>query len=276
MKSLWIVVPLVIAYLGTFRWMWESWWFEGSYYAHAPIVVALGLFLAWSGRDRWTRRPAVVDGRGWLLLGPGLLAHATGGALTIDSLSGASLVLSTAGAVWLLGGFGRLWDCLPLIALLALVIPMPLFVSSRLVVELKEFAVHGGLGLAQAFGFDGVRSGAAITVPGEDDVLVVAEACSGLRSLVALVTLGFCLAFFAGSQRGARRWAVFAVAGPVAVLTNLVRIAVLCGVARAFGVGFASGFGHDLVNALVWILDLGILLSVDRIWTRLSRSEARG
>ncbi|MBK8977558.1 MAG: exosortase/archaeosortase family protein [Planctomycetes bacterium] len=266
-----IGVPLVLAYATTVSWVVRSWFYEGSYYAHGPLVALLAAAIVWARRRRFLATPGRLDPRGWLLLGPGLLGHLAGAALTIDSVSAASMLLSVPGAVLLAGGPRRFAVVASVVGLLPFMLPMPLFVTGKLAFELKEFAVGAGLALANAFGLGGERVMAEIHVPGVAQPLLVADPCSGLRSLVALITLGYCLAFFTGSQTGARRWLVLAVSGPVAIATNVVRIAAICWLARSFGADFATGTGHDVLNILVWCLDLGILVGLDAVWTRLRR-----
>src|SRR5690606_33931483 len=125
-------------------------------------------------------------------------------------------------------GSRRLRALLPVLALVLFAIPAPLVVQGRLAFELKEIAVDSGVLLANAAGTAAFRSGAELRIPGAETGLLVADACSGLRSLVALVTLGYCLAFFIGSQRGARRWVIFAASAPIAIVTNALRIALIC------------------------------------------------
>jgi exosortase len=269
-----VFAPLIVAYAATCVWVWDMWHFREAYYAHGPLVVALAAWLIHARRGRWRAEPARVDPRAWLLLGPALLAHLAGAALTIDSLSAASLGLAIPGAVWLAGGPARLRVLLPVLGLLLFALPTPLVVQSRLAFELKELAVDGGVALAGLFGSGASRAGAEIRIPGEAQALVVADACSGLRSLVALVTLGYCIAFFLGEQRGARRWAILAAAAPIAVATNAIRIGAICGLAAWQGTEFASTTGHDLVSAVVWIVDLGLLLALDALLGRWRRRRS--
>ena len=133
----------------------------------------------------------------------------------------------------------------------------------------------GGLGLANFFGLGGVQRGAHLYVPGQELPLLVADPCGGLRSLLALTTMGYCLAFFMGSQRGARRWLILAAAGPVALLCNVFRIASVTWIAKWWGVPFATGTGHDLMNAFTWILNLGILIALDQGFSRWSERRGR-
>ena len=266
MSTRWLLVAgLALGYLPTFAWMWASWHFRDAYWAHAPLVVLFAVVWLVLQRSRYAEPPARIDARGWWLLGPGIALRLVAAVLGIDSLAALSLVLSVPGTVWVAFGPARLVRSLPVLGLLPFVIPTPLVVTSQLAAGMKEFATHAGLWLARSGGLDVVREGAEIRVAGRPETMLVAAPCSGLRSLVALTTLGYGLAFFTGSQRGPRRWLLLAAAAPVAVLTNVVRIAGLCWLAAWQGVPFATGTGHDVLNGAVWLVDLAVLLGIDRL-----------
>ncbi|MEE9127987.1 MAG: archaeosortase/exosortase family protein [Planctomycetota bacterium] len=93
--------------------------------------------------------------------------------------------------------------------------------------------------------------------------LKVADACGGLRSLVALTTLGYVLAFFFGSDSIKRRVALLVAAMPLALLMNVLRIIGLCVMARTWGVDYAGRGGHTIMNGAEWVLDLLGLLAID-------------
>ena len=254
---------LLVAYATALWWIWESWNLPESNYAHGPLMPFLAAFMIWAWRDRWGSCALRFDLRGWWLLLPGLFLHLCGAALTIDSLSAASLCLSLPGVVLLALGRERFRVLSPILLLTLFTIPLPMFLTGAIAFEMKEVATSSGLALAHAFGSGALRDGANISIPGQTEQLYVAAACSGLRSLVSLTTLGYCIAFFMGEQRGARRWILLILAVPVAVISNVLRIATICGVAEIWGVGFATSTGHDLLNAALWIVDLAILLGID-------------
>ena len=263
-----ILLPVTIAYGAALWWIVEMWFLEGSYYAHGPLVVLVGGLVIWSRREEWRSRPIQPDARGWWLLGPALFVLLCGAALTIDSLMASSLVLAVPGAALLAFGFSRLRLLWPVLWLPVLAVPPPLYLSGRLAFELKEIAITAGLGLANLFGLGASRVGAHLYVPAQESPLLVADPCGGLRSLLALTTLGYCIAFFMGPQQGARRWLLVAAAGPVAMLCNVIRIACVCWLANWWGVPFATGAGHHLMNALTWGLDLGLLVALDQLFMR--------
>ena len=266
MKQLLLVfAPLALAHVVTWRWIWDSWWLADSYFSHGVLVPLVFVVVVYAWRDRWRALPLQTDRRGWLLLGPGLFLHLAGAALLIDSLSAASLLLSVPGACWLALGAPRTRALAPALGLLPFAIPWPMFVTGRAAFELKEMAITAGTGVANAFGAGIVRDGVHLRVPGESLPLLVADPCSGLRSLLALTTLGYCVAFFLGPIRGLRPWLILAAAAPIAFATNALRIAAICLVSRSAGVAFATGTGHELINAGEWVLDLLLLLALDRL-----------
>ncbi|MEZ5965811.1 MAG: exosortase/archaeosortase family protein [Planctomycetota bacterium] len=259
-----VFLPLVVAYAVTLQWVWDLWFLPDSYYSHGPLLPLLAAFVVWRWRARWRAVPARFDLRGWWLLGPGLLGHAVGAALTVDSLSAATLVLAVPGAVWLAVGSARARVLWPVLALTAFAVPMPLFASGRIAFELKELAVTLGLGLANALGLAGTRSGANLFVPGQSQPLVVEDPCGGLRSLLALTTLGFCFAFLLPGERGWRRLWLLVASVPLALVLNVLRIAFLCFAAKWWGVPAASTSVHDVANTCTWGVALLALVGLDR------------
>jgi len=270
-RTLSVFLPLAIAYGVTLGWLYESWNWGDAYYAHAPLVLAFAAAVVVRWRRRWGAIDARWDGRGWLLLGPGLFLHLIGAALMVDSLSGMSLILTVPGAVWVALGSGRLRALAPVLGLLPFVVPLPIAIQGTLAFQLKEFAISAGLTLANGLGAEAQRVGTEIRFSGMSGALVVADPCSGLRSMVALVTLGYCVAFFLGRRSGARPWIVLAAAAPIAVGTNILRIAAICWIARHVSIEFASGRGHDIASVAIWVVDLGMLLALDAWLTRRGR-----
>jgi exosortase len=270
--ALLLIAPLVAAYAVALRWMVDRWWMDWEQYGH---VVLLPIVAVWAIRVRG-RLPAARVARGigpWLLLGPGLALHAVGTGLTVDSVSALSLALTAPGVVWLLFGAARVRALAPVLGLLPFAIPLPLFLVGRIVFELKEMAIGGGLALAHTLGVGVARDGVHLQVDGASAPLVVADACSGLQSLLALTTLGYCFAYlWPGRRAWWRRLIALALAVPFAVFGNMWRVAAMCAMAAWFDTPFATGLGHDITNALTWVGVLGALIGVDAALGRLDRA----
>lgn len=267
----WLLVwlPLLVAYLPTLGWCVDRWNAPSQYFAHGWLVPPAMAFLLWRTRTSWSKIAAAWDRRGlWLLL-PALLLHLVGAALMVDSWSAASLVLAVPGAAWLAVGRARLAGLWPVLWLVLFAVPAPLFVEGRLAFFLKEIAVQHGASIGNLLGADVVRNGDRLQPTGLTGSLYVADACGGLRSLLAMLALAYGIAFFTGARNWSRRILLLVGAPLLAVLANTLRIAALCLLARWFGVPFAEGTGHTLANTVEWASLLLALFGVDAAWTRL-------
>jgi len=274
-----IALPLCVAYAATLGWIWSMWWFEDSYYQHGPLLVAAAVWGVWDRRQRWRALPLRADGRGWWLLGGALLLHLAGAALTVDSLSAASLLLALPGAAWVAVGGARTREILSALMAVAFALPPPLRITGELVFRLKELAVSLAVGLSNLFGEfvtrDGTQLRVALAEPSDPSRpytwLLVADECGGLRSLLALTAVGYCFAFLLGSRRGARPWVLLALAGPVAITANVLRVSGLCFAARW---QWDADTAHTAMNVVEWVFALGVLVAVDRLAFRKGGGDA--
>jgi exosortase len=266
MTTLWLVfAPLLVAWGTAIVWCAERWNAPTQYFEHCWLVPAIAAFVVWRRRAQWSAEPRAADARGWWLLAPALALHAAGAALMIDSWSATSLVLAVPGACWLALGRARLRGHWPIVWLVLFAVPMPIYVEGRVAFVLKEFAVQSGAALGNLLGADVVRTADHLQPRGMQGALFVADACGGLRSLLAMLTVAYCLAFFWGGTAWLRRTVLFAAAPALAIGANIARIALLCVFARHGGVPFAESTGHTLANVAEWVLVLIALLGLDRL-----------
>lgn len=261
----WILLPLLAAYATAIWWCIETWFQPDGYWAHGPLVPVVGAAILWSRRTQVARIPAAVDARAWWILGPALLLHLAGAALTIDSLSASSMLLAAPGVTWLAFGLQRLRAVLPVLGLLLFAVPLPMFVTGRVAFELKEVAIGLGMALANALGLGVTRDGAMLLVDGQPGSLMVAAPCGGLRSLLSMLLIAYCVAMFLGPRTRGRLALLLGAAAPVALLVNVLRITATCWVASHWGVEVAAGDAHEVLNAGAWILDLGIMLLLSEL-----------
>ena len=143
--------------------------------------------------------------------------------------------------------------CMPMASFLAIfTVPLRLLVSS---VSTEVLSL---------FGMEIVRHGNMITLPsvivdGKPFGVGIADPCSGLRSIVALVAVSVGYGYFA--QRTWSRRAVLLVCSvPIAVLCNIIRIMSICLIARFGSTSYATGQGHDFLGFIVF--GLGIYFTV--------------
>jgi exosortase len=229
-------------------------WWESPEAGHGLLLVPIALFLA-------AKRGVRPAARSNLALGMLLLAGAIGlryvSAAAAEVFMGrVSMFLALSGLVVCAWGFRQLlWWWLPA-TLLALSVPLPEIVMSSLALPLQFQASRMGAALLSARGVPVQLSGNVIHLPGHD--LFVTEACSGLRSMTALLSLGVLLGGIA-VRHPVSRIALVAVALPVAVVLNGLRV-FLTGFFVAFGYeSLAEGFNHLTEGWLLFLVAFAVL-----------------
>ncbi len=164
-------------------------------------------------------------------------------------------MLITIGAVTLLLLGPRLFRHLVFpIAYLGLGVTIAEQIMLRITFPLQRLAAEGGHLMLTVFGVDNSLRGNVIDVflaDGTTESLDVAEACSGMRMVVAFVALSVAVAFFSCKQWW-QRVAVVLVAVPVAVFMNVIRVAILAGL-TLYNPDLAVGEAHTLIGTLLLI-----------------------
>ncbi len=266
-----LVALIVLVYRQSFAILFRTWEANPDY-SHGYLIPPVVVFLFWR---EWKKFVAAV-GRGsmWglLLILVALAGHVLSIRAGVFMTQGYSFVLLLFGLSLFV--FGRpatraIW--FPL-GYLVFMLPMPPLLVNVVSFQLKVFAARAGSALAFKLGVPLARSGMTIHLAAGS--LRVANPCSGLRSLIALVALG---ALFAYLSHGPvwKRLVLFLSAVPLAVAANIVRIAALCVVASVWGIDAALGFFHDFSGLLLFVMAfLGLVVVRKLLRTDASGEEA--
>jgi exosortase len=237
-------------------------WATDDNYSHGFVVAPLAGYFAWRRRSALAAAPLRPSRWGLVLVGVSvvmLFAGALGAELFV---SRTSLLILVAGALLYLLGPAHLRILAFPVAFLALMIPLPAIIFNQIALPLQLFASRvGALALTTA-GVPVLREGNVITLA--NTTLEVAEACSGIRSLVSLVTLAIVLGQFAESRRWIRQVLV-AAAIPVAIAANAARVAGTGLAAHYIGPAAADGFFHAFSGWFMFLMALALLLATQRL-----------
>jgi exosortase D (VPLPA-CTERM-specific) len=236
--------------------MW-GFWIDSPEYSHCLLIPPIAAFLIWQQKDRLER--VEFSGSWWgvalLLLGGALLLM--GELATIYTLVQYAYLLTLYGLVLSFLG----WPAFRLIAVPLLIlwfmIPLPAFLLFNLSAELQLLSSQIGVFFIRLFDISVFLEGNVIDLGGYK--LEVAEACSGLRYLFPLMTLGFLMAYF---YKGAlwKRIVVFLSSVPLSVLMNSGRIGTIGLMVEHWGIGTAEGFLHEFQGWMVFMLSALLLL----------------
>lgn len=262
LTALFFVVLFAEPLIGTAR----LWWNDPES-GHGLLLAPLALWLAW-------RTGVDASARGQRGAGGVLLVLAVGAryvaALAAEAfIARSALFLAVAALIVWMWGFRQLYRWWLPATLLALSLPLPEIVLGTLALPLQLKASQLGASLLATRGIPVHLDGNVIRLPGHD--LFVTEACSGLRSLTALLSLGVLLGGLV-LKTPVARLAIVLLSIPVAVVVNGVRV-----FATGFLVAFvdpslADGFSHMTEGWLLFLVALGILGAITWLVVRL---EAR-
>jgi exosortase len=242
-------------------------WYHDDNYSHGFLIVPLAAYLAWERRESLraaTPRPAALG----LLVVLGSIGVLVAGILGSELfLTRISIVGTIVGAVLFLFGWRHLRVLAFPIAFLLLMIPIPSILFNQIAFPLQILASRFGetaMGLASV---PVLREGNVLILA--NTTLEVAEACSGIRSLVSLLTLAIVLGYFSDRRMWVRTFVALS-AIPVAVITNGLRVAGTGIAAHQFGPAAAEGFFHEFSGWLVFVAAFALMLGLQQLITRLA------
>jgi exosortase len=236
-------------------------WAHDEDYSHGFFVIPLALFFVWERRRALAAaapRPSVF---GVVVLAASLLCFIAGQFGSELFLSRVSLVGVLAGLVLFLAGTHHFRILAFPIAFLLLMVPLPAIIFNRIAFPLQLLASHAGELVISAAGVPVLREGNVLQLPHR--ALEVAEACSGIRSLMSLLMLAIVLGYFT-ERRVAARAAVALAAVPIAVIANAARVAGTGLASYWISPAAAEGFFHTFSGWLMFVVALVCLFGFQR------------
>ncbi len=256
-------VPAGIALVGV--------WSSVDYYSHGFLVPLVAYWAATRGRSRFALA-AERDRRGIALAAFAACVYAVGLGSDSVSLQGLSLVALAAACTLYLGGVAGLRVLAFPLVFLVFMVPLPADWLTPAIVGLQLMVSSAAVELMSWFGSGVVRYGNVIELPAGDS-LFVAEACSGITSLVTLTPLAVMLAYF--TEPTLRRQVAMVIAVvPVAMLGNLLRVATTVAYAERYGAERATGnWLHESAGLITFGLACLGLIGLGALMRQLSSAR---
>lgn len=247
-------------------------WSTVEHYSHGFLVPLAAGLIAHGLASSHRALPARHDARGAILLAAALLLQAAGVLAGSASGQGLALVGAIAGAIWTLRGTAWLRALGFPVAFLLFMVPVPPEWLAPVVVQLLIFVSATATVVLHAIGLEVARQGNVIVLP-DGQSLFVAEACSGLTSIVTLLPIAVLIAYLAPISRRSKV-ALALLSVPIAMVANLIRVVATSMGASWWGVEFATDeLVHALVGLAVYAIACIALLAVSRA---MPRSRGRG
>ena len=301
-QSISIAIALVLVYFTVLLKLGGDWWNDENY-SHGLLIPFIIAYILWHERDRFigtqTRPSAFWGATGVLLSLMALWAGVAGAELFVQRIS---LVLMVTSIVIYFWGFRLLRLVAVPLSLLILSIPIPQIVFNRIAFPLQLFASRCAVGAMSFFNIPVLRQGNIIELmplgSSEPKRLAVVEACSGIRSLMTLVTLAVLYAYFTKPRVAQtsvcdaptraddklkslghffksftfwRSLILVLAAVPIAILTNALRVSGTGVLAHYYGTRVADGFFHTFSGWAIYIAAAVLLFATGWVLDRFAR-----
>jgi exosortase len=242
-------------------------WYTIPDYSHGFLVPLFAIFLVWDNRKAILATPVRPS---WA--GIGLIVFAL--AVLILGVYGVELFTSRisfvfllAGLIWTFFGSPMLRRLLFPLFVLVLAIPLPAIVFNQITFPLQLLASHLASMILPLLGVPVLQDGNVIELPVMK--LEVAEACSGIRSLMSLFTLAVFYGYFL-EKTTARRVVLALASIPIAVAANVARIVGTGLCVQYWDPVKALGFFHEFSGLVMFVISLGCLYLVHRVMRLIS------
>jgi exosortase len=246
-------------------------WYTIPDYSHGFLVPFFALFLLWDKRKTLGNIPIQQSWRGIPLVVFAITVLILG-VYGVDLFTARiSFVFLLAGLIWTLFGPLMLRELRFPLLVLVLAIPFPTILFNQITFPLQLFASRIAADILPLLGVPVLLEGNVIQLPVMK--LEVAEACSGIRSLMSLFTLAVFYGYFL-ERTTTRRWILALAAIPIAVTANVFRIVGTGLCVQYWDPEKALGFFHEFSGWVMFVISLGCLYLVHRLMRLISPEKA--
>ena len=237
-------------------------WVDDSNYSHGFLIPLVSGWLIWKKREEFAKIKYQIDATGLILLIAGMIFFVMGnGAAEYFSLR-LSFIMTLAGVIWYFLGrevIRLIWFEL-FFLLFMIPIPYVLYYSATFPMQLLASKITAGI--MNVIGMGVVRQGNILHI--QDYSLEVAEACSGVRSLLSLLALGALYAHMT-QKKFSGKMLLFLSTIPIAVIGNVIRVLITSLIAYLITTDITSEPMHSLLGMIVFVIAFILLFILSAI-----------
>jgi exosortase len=272
----WILWPgilaglTVILYGPVLKNLVADWW-NNPDYGHGFLVPVFSGYILWREREKWLNTEIKPNNFGLLVM-IGAVVILLGGSLGAELFTTRiSLLILLAGMILFLAGWKMLRAVSFPLAFLILMIPLPALVYNQITFPLQLLASRFATFWLELVRVPVLREGNVLILPNYS--LEVVEACSGIRSLMTLLTLAIAYGYLV--ER--RRWVRYTLAilmVPIAIVSNAIRIMGTGVLTFHFGPKAAEGFFHEFSGWIIFLAALVLMFFCHWILRHIGKERA--
>jgi exosortase len=247
-------------------------WYTIPDYSHGFLVPFFAAFLIWDRRKVLKATPVKQSWSGLVLVVFGIMVLILGVYGVELFTARISFIILTTGLIATLLGWPMVRELRFPLLVLVLAIPFPAILFNRITFPLQLLASRIASDVLPSLGVPTLHEGNVIELPVMK--LEVAEACSGIRSLMSLFTLAVFYGYFL--ERSTKRRVILALASiPIAVTANVARIVGTGLCVQYWDPDKALGFFHEFSGWVMFVVSLACLYLVHRAMRLISPVKAK-
>jgi exosortase len=232
-------------------------WAHSDDYSHCFAIIPLAVYILWQKRQALHIEPVRGSWVGLLVATAVLIVYVAAKKGEMQTIASVSMIFFLWSGVIFLFGSAIFRACLFPLLILFFMIPVPAQIMASLTIPLQLIVTKASVGLASLIGIPIVREGNVIELP--KGTFQVVQACSGLRSIMTMLTLGAVLAYLT-LRSNLLRGILFFLAIPIAIAVNIFRVFVLVTVFYYLAVDLSGGTLHTILGLIVFGIAIGLFL----------------
>lgn len=229
-----------------------NWWKDPNY-GHGFLVPVFAGYVFWKQRERLAKISLKPSNFGFLVMVAAIALLLLGSLGAELFTSRFSMLVLVAGCVLFLGGWRFLRAITFPLGFLILMIPIPTIIYNQITFPLQLLASRFATFWLQLINVPVLREGNLIILP--NYTLEVVDACSGIRSLMTLITLAIAYGYLT-ERRLWVRWLLVILMVPIAIVSNAIRIMGAGLLTFHYGPSMAEGFFHEFSGWVIFVAAL--------------------
>lgn len=242
-------------------------WYTDENYSHGFLIPLISGYLAWQRRDAIAKSPISPANTGIIFVALGLMLFLLGNVAGENFSMRFSLLVVVAGAIIFAYGYGFFGSMLFPYMYLFFMLPLPFILYDAVAFPLKLMVTDYSVAALKLFGIPVLRDGNIIELT--NITLEVADACSGIRSIVSLLALSTAFAYF--TQDGLlKRLILVSLAIPIAIIANAIRVIGTGLLASKIGAAAAQGFFHEFAGLVIFGMAIVMLIGAAYVLKKIS------
>ena len=260
---------LAILYFAVFRSLVSD-WINMPDFSHGFLIPIVSLYLLWQKADELEKIPAAPSNFGLPVITFGLLLLILGGLANENFTMRMSFLIVLTGIILFLLGRQYLKALAFPIGYLIFMIPIPSILLQKITFPMQLFASRVATFSLQMLDIPVLREGNVIHLA--QTTLEVAEACSGIRSLISLLALGVIFAYF--TQKVLWKQVTLVIACfPIAILVNALRVSATGILAHYYGIEMAQGFFHEFSGFILFAAAFALMFAAGYVLGKIKSSK---